>query len=83
MNERDLQKLMKLMIDILCRENRVAVRTLVEEGSQILPRQNITNESLTQTLEFLERRNLIRLDIERNSIEILREIFTYIDWSRV
>ena len=83
MNEKDLQKLMKLMIDILCRENRIDFLTLVEEGSQILPRRNITNESLTQTLEFLERRNLIRLDTETNSIEILKEIFTYIDWLRV
>lgn len=83
MNERDLQKLMKLMIEILCRENRVAIRTLIEEGSQILHRPNITNESLTQALKYLEGKNLIRIDTEANSIEILAEIFTYIDWLRV
>lgn len=45
MNERNLQKLMKLLVEIICRENRVAIRTFLEEGSQILHSQNITDET--------------------------------------
>lgn len=83
MNERNLQKLMKLLVEIICRENRVAIRTFLEEGSQILHSQNITDETLNQVLNLLKSRNLIRIDNKAKSIEILTEIFNYIDWLRI